>query len=623
MTLKTKFLILLIAFTLIPIVLFGGVAYEQARDILQSVRIAELNALADLKKDKIETFFIERGLDISAIQNIRVIQANLPVMSALRDPRHLLSVKAEADLDSRLVHLMETHGYLDIMLMDKQGRIVYICNKSHATQFGRRLAGLGTFEAAKQAIVFSDIIIPGASGDPIEIIGAGPIRNQRGEFIGVAAIEIDMGPVYRTILNNPGLGRTGEALIVRKEGDSVLFLSPLRDVPDAALKKKAAFTDAVAYPAQKAALGETGSGVTLDYSGKDVLAAWRFLPHLRWGLVTKIDANEAFAPASRLRTIMLSIEAVMAILCVIAALTVSGTITRPLRSLQHGAAAVAEGNLDHRVGTGSNDEIGVLSRDFDRMTEALALDRAARIRSEEEVKALNEELRHNVRQLEESNKELDAFSYSVSHDLRSPLRSIDGFGLALMEDYGDKLDDKGRDYLERIRNATHRMSRLIDDLLNLSRMARFEMKREPVDLSAIARGIAANLGKSRPERRAEFIVADGLSAYGDGHLLAVVLENLLSNAWKFSEKTPRTVIEFGAVLHNNETTYFVKDNGAGFDMAYADKLFTPFQRLHRDAEFAGTGVGLATVKRIINRHGGKIRIEGEPGKGATVYFTLS
>jgi len=243
-------------------------------------------------------------------------------------------------------------------------------------------------------------------------------------------------------------------------------------------------------------------------------------------------------------------------------------------------------------------------------------------KTEEEIRSLYSELQHQVRQLEESHKELEAFSYSVSHDLRSPLRSIVGFSQALLEDYNARLDAEGRDFLNRIVAATTRMSQLIDDLLRMSRVSRRAMTREHVDLSALAKKVAGGIRNTMPERAAEFIIADGLMAYGDEHLLDVMLENLFANAWKFSENTPLTVIEFGVSHRDGNKVYFVRDNGAGFDMAYVDKLFNPFQRLHRETEFPGTGIGLATVKRIISRHGGRVWIKGEEGKGTTVYFTL-
>ena len=245
-----------------------------------------------------------------------------------------------------------------------------------------------------------------------------------------------------------------------------------------------------------------------------------------------------------------------------------------------------------------------------------------RKRSEDQVKQLNETLRQHSLRLETTNKELEAFSYSVSHDLRSPLRSIDGFSLALMEDYGGALAPEARDYLQRVRAATKRMAQLIDDLLALSRLSRSEMTRTQVDLSGMARTVAAELRSAQPDRPAEFSIADGLTADGDPRLLRIVLDNLLGNAWKFTAKRADARIEFGASGENGSRQFFVRDNGAGFDMSYAHKLFGAFQRLHANEEFAGTGIGLATVQRIINRHGGRVTAEGAVGQGATFRFSL-
>ena len=250
-----------------------------------------------------------------------------------------------------------------------------------------------------------------------------------------------------------------------------------------------------------------------------------------------------------------------------------------------------------------------------------------RLRAENEIKRLNEDLEERVvertTQLLATNKELEAFSYSVSHDLRAPLRSIEGFSKAIEEDYTDVLDDAGKSYLRRVRAATHTMAQLIEDLLNLSKVTRTEMERQNVDLSTLATLISGELKKSEPDRNVEFVIAEGISASADPRLLRIVLENLLGNAWKFTAKKERAVIEFGSFANENgKAVFFVRDNGAGFEMEYADKLFGAFQRLHKANEFAGTGIGLATVQRIVSRHGGKIWGKGEPEKGATFYFTL-
>jgi PAS domain S-box-containing protein len=245
-----------------------------------------------------------------------------------------------------------------------------------------------------------------------------------------------------------------------------------------------------------------------------------------------------------------------------------------------------------------------------------------RKRAEHELRTLNQSERQHAVQLEAANKELEAFSYSVSHDLRAPLRSIDGFSSALMEDYADKLDDQANDHLKRIRAATQRMDELIDDLLKLARVTRAEMRTEAVDLSALANGILAECRKTDPNRQVECVVQDHVLGHGDPHLLHLVLENLLGNAWKFTSKTPRAMIQFAVADKNGEAVYSVHDNGAGFDMTYAEKLFGAFQRLHTASDFPGIGVGLATVQRIVHRHGGRVSAEGAEGKGATFSFTL-
>lgn len=235
---------------------------------------------------------------------------------------------------------------------------------------------------------------------------------------------------------------------------------------------------------------------------------------------------------------------------------------------------------------------------------------------------LEERVRARTAALEAANKELEAFSYSVSHDLRAPLRSIDGFSKLLLEKYVDQLDATGQDYLARVRNATMRMSRLIDDMLNLSRIGRREMHWQSVSLSELAMSIVSELHGRDPERQVDVRVQPGLEVMGDAGLLRIVLANLLENAWKFTGKIAGARIEVGTELRESERVYFVRDNGAGFDMGYADKLFTPFQRLHTESEFPGSGIGLAIVQRIITRHHGRVWAEGREGEGATIYFTL-
>jgi light-regulated signal transduction histidine kinase (bacteriophytochrome) len=246
-----------------------------------------------------------------------------------------------------------------------------------------------------------------------------------------------------------------------------------------------------------------------------------------------------------------------------------------------------------------------------------------RQQAQQQSQALNQGLQQAIIELRAVNRELEAFSYSVSHDLRAPLRSIDGFSQALLEDCLEQLDATGQDYLRRIRSATQRMGQLIDDLLTLSRVTRSDLHKESVNFSRLASRICNHLQQLSPERQVEFEIQPNLLAHGDSRLLQVVLENFLNNAWKFTTEQPQARIEFGATEENNIPIYFVRDNGVGFEMVFVDKLFKPFQRLHRMQDFPGNGIGLATVQRIIHRHGGRVWAEAALNQGATFYFTLA
>ena len=286
-------------------------------------------------------------------------------------------------------------------------------------------------------------------------------------------------------------------------------------------------------------------------------------------------------------------------------------MVRPLDRLRQGIQIFGAGDLDYRIDPQSNDEIGEIATTANEMARTL-----------KETTVSRDELREAHVELEAVNKELEAFSYSVSHDLRAPLRGMDGFSHALLEDYGDKLDTEGRDYLQRVRAGSQRMAQLIDDLLKLSRINRGEFERREVDLSQLAQAVAAELRQTAPERQVTFDIAPGVTAEGGAPMIRIALENLLGNAWKFTAKHYHATIEFGVADQDGKAAYFVRDDGAGFDMAYADKLFQPFQRLHSGAEFGGTGIGLATVARVVHRHGGRVWAESGVEQGTTVYFTL-
>ncbi|HWF48308.1 MAG TPA: ATP-binding protein [Bryobacteraceae bacterium] len=320
------------------------------------------------------------------------------------------------------------------------------------------------------------------------------------------------------------------------------------------------------------------------------------------------------------------IVAVVLLVSLIAALSISRmsqrVISAPIVQLAETARTISR-RKDYSIRFPANskqDELATLVEAFNEMLTEIQQRDTALLEAHDE---LERRVQERTTQLAAANKELEAFSYSVAHDLRTPLRSIDGFSQAVLEDYGEKLDSDGKNHLQRVRAATQRMSGLIDDLLNLSRVTRSEMHKESLNLSAIAKSVAGELQKSAPDRPVEFMIEEDLIAKGDSRLLRVVMENLLGNAWKYTARHDRARIEVGRLPGDNgRAVCFVRDDGAGFDPRYAARLFGAFQRLHSTSEFPGTGIGLATVQRIIRRHGGDIWAEAEVEKGATFFFTL-
>jgi light-regulated signal transduction histidine kinase (bacteriophytochrome) len=319
------------------------------------------------------------------------------------------------------------------------------------------------------------------------------------------------------------------------------------------------------------------------------------------------------------------IAAIVLLLCMVIALlmtsTFRGLLTEPLIGLAR-IAQIVRDEKDYSVRaklSRRNDEMGLLVRSFNEMLDDIQ-ERDQQLEQSRAV--LEERVEQRTAELSEANRELEAFSYTVAHDLRGPLDNISNIGFLLQQAYGDQVDADGKRFIDELLSGTKKMSTLIKDLLNLSRASRQTFHRQMVDLSHMVTSITDGLKAADPERNIEVIIEPGMRVLADDGLLCVAMENLLGNAWKYTSKRARAMIEFGSMESEGETVFFVRDNGAGFDPTYSDRLFQPFQRLHVQSEFPGTGVGLATVTRIIARHEGRIWAEGGVGKGATFYFTL-
>lgn len=429
---------------------------------------------------------------------------------------------------------------------------------------------------------------------------------------------------------------------VANDNLSLLKARPLVDAAALYSPNGAIFASYARQGASTAQFPQLPGEDSVRFSGEDVVVFHRIVDSNE--ILGSIYLHAHYGLYQRVRVylgILITVTSLALLIALLLSTWLQATVTAPILDITRVAQQVIEKrDYTPRATKTTDDEIGYLVAAFNRMLDeignraqaqdasnrALAREVADRKTAEQEILRLNRELEARVeertRKLQEINAELEAFSYSVSHDLRAPLRAIDGFSQALGKELGGDQDEKVRHYLQRILNGTARMSQLIEDLLNLARISRHVMSLTEVDLSGLANHVVHELQQRDPERSVQVSIWDHITVRADQSLLRIVLENLLGNAWKFTGKVAQPHIELGMLQEGERRVIFVRDNGAGFDMVYADKLFGAFQRLHGMHEFPGTGVGLATVRRVVMRHGGRIWCQAAPGKGATFFFTL-
>jgi len=606
-SIKRKLLIFALCISLIPILVITTLFYLSARGSLEKQINQKMIVVAESKALHIEAFLKTisgRAIDFCSDGYIRdkldiINQKVLLEQDAVVDlSSHLKNNKMPLDPDIASITVLNTTGTVVASTIksiigndfSNHEEFVHIVSKNKKEVFTHRPH-------------FQQYL----NHNTMEV--AAPVTSmESGQTIGIIINAYNQEIINDITSNREGMGNSGEIVIGLKEDGTIQFINTLKYTPGATTTLKIPLNDEAAEPMRLALEGKYGTIIGHDYRDINVIAAYRYIPSIGWGLVAKMDKAEAFGPLTVLRNIAIVLGGVSSIAVILVGISFSISTSRPINRLTAAAKKISNGNYDYSVEIDRHDEIGALAVSFNNMTSKLTHE-------------INEHEKAEAR-LTGLNKELEAFCYSVSHDLRAPLRGIEGFSRALEEDYADKFDLQGKDYLRRICTASHKMDNLITDLLDLSRITRSKMKHEKVDLSALVKSKALELQETEPERQVEFVIAEGDCTDGDTKLLKIAIDNLMDNAWKFTGKHSQARIEFGISLQDGESVYFISDDGVGFDMTYADKLFGAFQRLHSITEFEGTGIGLATVNRIIQRHGGNIWAEGEIGQGAKFCFTL-
>ncbi len=620
--------------------------FEGETSDLRAQAFASLDLVADLKKERLERWLEERRDDATPLVESKDLQQDFqeilleaqqaeasgaPAAAGSGGTRQQNEAEHAASLHlAQRFALMKTtyHVYEAIGIAD--ARTGMIVASTDATSVGNSVSdekyftGLLKPGAGREFLTVSSP--PSVAPDQLprpELVLSRKVANpddrdsDGSEPIGVlivrASLDDIIGPILQT---GGGLGRTGEALLV--DQDVRILTSLAHPLADGSRAEPFRYQIS-AKPAELAAAGRSGIITSTDYRGEKVLAAYRHIPlplELGWGLVVKQDEDEVFGVLQRSATYTAWIGVSGAALVLVIAFAVATGLTRPIRALENAVTRFGSGDRTVNIKESSDDEIGRLAREFNRMATSLN-------QREEEINRRSAQLEAANSELALANSELASFPYSVSHDLRSPLRTVDGFARILEEDYGSELSDEAKRYLGLVRGGAQQMGDLIGDLLAFSRLGQQPIEKQRIDPTPIVRQVLSDLSEDQSGRSVDISVGRLPGCTVDPAMLRQVYTNLIGNALKFTRTRDPAVIEVGSMMKDGTNVYFVRDNGVGFDMKYADKMFGVFQRLHRSEDYEGSGVGTAIVQRIIHRHGGTIWADAQVDKGATFCFTLS
>ena len=606
MNLRSRILLLFVLLAIVPVVIVGFLAYYTGRQSIEQVEINHLVSTNLMKSSELARWIEGNQQSIEELAQ-RPLMAQYSATMATFDPADPSYDPARLSLEADHLRprVKPAGGFIEMSVINPVSGVILA--SSDDMQEGKYYANQHFFMEGKTHTYTQGVFYSLPLQQTTMIVSA-PVSDRKENLVAVLAGRLDLRDLSLIMSAQSGLSQSEKTYLVNK---SNFFVTEPSSGEGYALKKTVR-TEGV----QAGLSGSDGVAFYVDYRNIPVIGAYKWLPEYNMCLITEVDQAEAYAPVNSMAVTMVTIVTLLTLIVVAAGFLLARTITQPLARLVAGAAEIGRhGHLDQKVGTDDRDEIGELSRAFDRMAVELKETTVS-------MDDLERRIHERTAQLEAANRELEAFTYSVSHDLRAPLRAIDGYTRILLEDYQPLLDDEGKRICSVISQGAHKMSDLIDDLLAFSRLGRAAINPSNIDMETLAKTIFQELTTVQSRKRIDFQMDSLPPAVGDPALLRQVWVNLLSNSIKFSRKKKRAVIRVRGENTENETVYSVQDNGVGFDMQYSDKLFGVFQRLHSVKEFEGNGVGLALVQRVIHRHGGRVWAEGEVGKGATFYFTL-
>ena len=622
-TLRSRLTFWFLIMALIPLLIGILVTYNQSKQIIEKDAFAKLTAIRDLKVQQLGYWLDERLGDLHVISNNFEIRGlDEAFEKKIITPEQVRKVEIARKLLDR--YLKYYASYTELFIINSQTGIVEIStnpdyigmDKSNDDYFTKPLQ---SGEAFIKDIYKSKTIGYNTMTFSIPIFSLPPDMQN---IFGILVMRIDLfDSLYPMLSNRVGLGNTGETLIVNKD---VVALNKLRRYEKAPLKLQI-----TAKPAVNASQGMTGITITTDYVGEDILAAYTYIPRTQWGFVSKQDIDELNVPVNTLIKNLVVIFIISAIVVILIVLWIAKRISKPIVNLNTAAQKIKKGDYSAKVTASYCDELGSLANSFNKMTDSIesniTIQEEQNIKlqvQQKQLKEKNRELDITNTKLEASNSELEAFAYSVSHDLRTPLRAIDGFSRILVEDYASKLDKEGQRIGSVVQDNAIKMGKLIDDLLAFSSLGRTSMTYSKINMKEMVKANYHEATYEEERKKIKLTVDELTDVEGDVNMMRQVWMNLISNAVKFSSHRKQAVISISCHNEENQITYIIKDNGAGFNMKYKQNLFAVFKRLHSEKEFKGTGVGLALVQRIIIRHGGKIWADSEIDKGATFCFSL-